>query len=525
MLHFKDWVTTMHGNPDYPPGNSPLEQLPNELLFRILDLLVPPHSTTVSGTKEWFMFDNLPCKSSLSSEIYYSNYLTASPNVTQPNSSLLPCLRVSHRMYDVALPLFYRDTKLVQETHATEGRNLQLLRGIDLNPSLAPLIRTLDLTEFLGSGCPSLIPQAIILLPRLRSLHMQLDELNQLNDQDIQKIFFGMSHLETLVIENTRPKTHPGCLAHVLRSLESVDPTTISPVHSFTCRSDSGPIQLWNSTNRVGFVDTDIFSTVLPRFPKLQALDLAYTSVDPKSLLSISSNARLQFLRITNCQDSDTSTLAHFLATHPAVKSSLVAFDATCVRFSEQDTTLILENLSPTLRSLNLSSSTMTTNHALPLQKLCRSLEELNVGYGLTMGDVEAVILGPYFDFDPAPIHRSVNGPENSKDAPQYELVLGPMRDAIAACKLRRRLASVFPISSRTNMKRSSLRYLNLSSMDEEEQGRITNSVLLGEHSMPLKLIAVSNIMNEDCRVLQKLCEGSGWQDRWINGMSWVERS
>jgi hypothetical protein len=525
MHHFKDWVTTMHGNSPYLPGNSSLEQLPNELLFRILDLLIPSHSTTVSGTKEWFMSDNLPCKSSLSNEIYHSDSLTASPNATQTKSSLLPCLRVSHRMHDVALPLFYRDIKLVQETPDVEGRNLQLLHVIDLNPSLAPLIRTLNLTEFIGSGCPSLIPQAIILLPRLRSLHLQLDELKQLDDQDIQKVFFGMPDLETLVIENTRPKTHPSCLAHVLRSLESVNPTTFSPIRSFTCRSDSGSIKPWNSTDRAGFVDTDIFSTLLPRFPKLQALDLAYTSVDPKSLLSISSNARLQFLRITNCQDNDNSTLAHFLATHPAVKSSLVVFDATCVRFSEQDTTLVLENLPQTLRSLNLSASTMTKNHVLPLQKLCRKLEELNVGYGLTMGDVEAIILGPYFDFDPAPIHRSVNGPGNSKDEPNYELILGPMRDAIAVCKLRRRLASVFPIPSRTNMKRSRLRYLNLSSIDQEEQGLITNSVLLGEHSMPLKLIAVSNIISEDCRVLQKLCGGSGWQHRWIDEMSWVERS
>jgi hypothetical protein len=60
--------------------------------------------------------------------------------------------------------------------------------------------------------------------------------------------------------------------------------------------------------------------------------------------------------------------------------------------------------------------------------------------------------------------------------------------------------------------------------MDVEEQGRITNSVLLGEHSIPLEVIAVSDINQQDYRVLGKLCGRLGWRDRWANGMIWVER-
>ncbi|KAH8757006.1 hypothetical protein F5882DRAFT_444510, partial [Hyaloscypha sp. PMI_1271] len=134
MQHFTDWVSAVLGKAPYTPGNSPLEQLPNELLSRILDFLVLP----VSEIRQWSMFDELP----------------SSPNTTQPTFSLLPCLQVSRRMYDVALPKFYRDIKVVQETLAAEGPNFQLLRSIDSNPSLAPLIRTLDLTGFLTSGRP-----------------------------------------------------------------------------------------------------------------------------------------------------------------------------------------------------------------------------------------------------------------------------------------------------------------------------------------------------------------------------------
>jgi hypothetical protein len=520
MQHFTDWVSAVLGKAPYTPGNSPLEQLPNELLSRILDFLVLP----VSEIRQWSMFDELPCKNMHFSQLLESNSRTASPNTTQPTFSLLPCLQVSRRIYDVALPKFYRDIKVVQETLAAEGPNFQLLRSIDSNPSLAPLIRTLDLTGFLTSGRPWLVPRTLLLFLRLRSLHLQLGEMKQLSDQAIQKIFFGMPDLETLAIANTCPKTHPTYLSDIFRTIESVGPDTFSNIRSLTCRSHSEFIQLWNPADGVGFVDTDIFSNVLPRFPRLQALDLAYTSVNPQSLLAINPDTRLQFLRITNCQGNDTSTLAHFLATHTAVKNSLVVFDATGVRFTQQDTTTILDGFPPTLRSLNVSSSSMTADHVPQLQKLCRHLEELSVGHGLTMDQVEASIMGPNFEFDHSIPHRSLHDARTSKDALGHELTLGPMRDAIATCNLRRRLASVSPINRSTNTYRSRIRYLNLSSMDEEDQGRITNSVLLGKHSKPLELIVVPNVSTEDYYVLQKLCGGCGWRDKWTNGMVWVER-
>ena len=79
-------------------------------------------------------------------------------------------------------------------------------------------------------------------------------------------------------------------------------------------------------------------------------------------------------------------------------------------------------------------------------------------------------------------------------------------------------------IAAKIHMEKSSLRYLNLGSMDVEEQGRITNSVLLGEQSKPLELIVVSGIESEDYRVLGKLSGACGWKDKWFNGMVWVER-
>lgn len=427
-------------------------------------------------------------------------------------------------MHDVAVPILYRNIKLVQQEISDEGRNFQFFRAINLNARLPSLIRTLDLSDSRISGWPWLIPRAMTLIPRLRSLHLQLSNLIQLDDEKLQTVFLGMPNLESLTIENTRTKTHGSSLAKVLQTLESANPTSVSRIRSLICRTDSDPNHSGTPAESVEFIDSGVLGRFLQRFPGLQALDLADTSVNPKSLLAININSRLQYIRITKCQDSDTATLAHFLASHTAVNSSLVVLDGSGITFNEQETSSILENLPPTLRSLNLDGSMMTSNHVPLLQKLSRNLEELKIGNGLTMNDVEATVLGPCFKFHPANTRRSVNVARNSKDAPGQELVLGPMRDAVAICKLRQRLASVSPIAAKIHMKKSRLRHLNLGSMDEEEQGRIANSVLLGEQSKPLELIVVSGIKSEDYLVLGKVSEGCGWKDKWFNGMVWVER-
>jgi hypothetical protein len=441
--------------------------------------------------------------------------LTASINDTHQIVSLSPCLQVSRRIYDVALPLIYRDIKLVERCNSEDSYS-RLLRSIDLNPSLASLIHTLDLTESPGSGLSALLPRSLALLPRLRSLHLQLGQMKQLNPQNIRDVFFGMPNLETLVIENSCPDTDPNYLFDVLRTLESMNPAISSKLRSLACRT--------GLRDHLAVADEDIFSNVLKWFPNLQALDLAHTPIDFRSLLAINSNARFQFLRITNCQDSTSYNLAHFLAAHPSVNSSLVVFDGSGVEFTQEETTTLLEGFPSSLRCLNLRRSNMASSQVPQLQKLCRHLEELSVGHGLTMDDVEAMLMRPRFDFDAAVPRLSLDGVRIPKDESEYELVLGPMRDAITLCKLRRRLASVSGIHCHSTAKMSRVRFLDISSLDAEEQGKMTNSVLLGEHSAPLKFIVASNISIEDSHGLQKLCGSCGWRDRWCNGIFWVER-
>jgi hypothetical protein len=431
-------------------------------------------------------------------------------------------------MHNLALPLFYRDLKLVQKHPNVQVPQFNLLHAIEETPNVAPLVRSLDITEYQDPMQSSILPRVLSLLPRLRSLHLQLGEFKSLEGEEIHGIFFGLPALKTLAIENADGKADPSFLAQVLQGLEAVDQNSVSNISSLTCRSSTGPFHLLPSTaNSTPFLGTDIFSNLLPRFPKLQVLDLANTLIDPSALFAISSSARLQYLRLSNCQENDVSTLARFLATHLAVKHSLVVFDGSGVQFGEQDTLLILENLPATLRSLNLSSSAMNAKHMPHLQKLCRHLEELSVGNGLSMQDVEAMILGPVFEFEVDSTPRVGSEQEALKIESEYELVLGPMRDAIAVCKLKRRLASVCAIAGCEGRSKSQVRYLDLSSVDEEEQGRTANSVLLGRQAMPLERIVVggiSGIGREEYRGLKKISGGCGWRDKWVGGKVWVER-
>jgi len=344
--------------------------------------------------------------------------------------------------------------------------------------------------------------------------------MKQLEDRNIQNIFFGMPGLETLSLENTCRDTHRNYLSNIHRAFQSIDLAISSDIRSLIFRS--GRVSF--SGDHLHFVDEDIFGDILRRFPKLHSLDLAHTPIDPKSLQAINRDARLRSLRITTCQDNDNSTLANFLSTHPSIQSSLVVFDGSGIRFTEQETTTILEHLPLSLRSLNLSSSTMISDHVPQLQKLSRHIQEFSVGRGLTMDDMEAMILRPLFNFSPAVPRRSLDWPRDMKDKPGHDLALGPMRDAVAVCKLHRRLASVSGIHRHSSAGRSRVELLNISSLDEEEQGRITNSVLLGEQSRPLKVMVVSKISTENSQVLQKLCGSCEWQERWCNGISWIER-
>lgn len=424
-------------------------------------------------------------------------------------------------MHEVALPHFYRDVRLIQSEPRGKRLHDNLFSTLSRTPNLGYLVRSLDVCKYQLPLGASVLPKALLLLPRLRSIRLQLEELASLDREDAFRLFFGLPDLEGLWVENTDRRTDPSSLASVFMSIDTDNQSTFSNINSLTLRSESGSFHSW-PPQTTPFIDSRILSKFLLRFPKLRSLDLAHTAIDPQALFDLSSSARLQNLRISHCQD-DTSTLARFLATHTAVRDTLGVFDGAGIEFSKQDTSSILENLPSTLRSLNLSSSLMDTTHIPTLQKHSRYLKELTMGYGLSMENIEAVLLGSNFKYNADDTPRSTRG-ENTKEELGHEIVLGPMRNAIAVCRLGRRLASVSPLASGAE-KGSRIRYLDLSCMDAEEQGRIASSVLLGEEPRLLERIVVSGIVGEGRGTFGKVCGAGGWREMWVGGMTWIERT
>jgi hypothetical protein len=149
----------------------------------------------------------------------------------------------------------------------------------------------------------------------------------------------------------------------------------------------------------------------------------------------------------------------------------------------------------------------------------CSQLEELSVGGELTVSDLEDVILGGGYTFD------EMLGADSPPTMGKYGTIMGPMEDAIALCRLRKRLNSVIPRSQRNRtVSGSRLRYLDLSSMTQLEQAKIAKSVLLSPQSMPLETIELSGICHEDFGSLREMIGAVRWRAKWVGSRFWIER-
>ncbi|PVH75863.1 hypothetical protein DL98DRAFT_426740, partial [Cadophora sp. DSE1049] len=267
--------------------------------------------------------------------------------------------------------------------------------------------------------------------------------------------------------------------------------------------------------------DVGMLHKLLFGLPGLEALTL-------DALASIPSSARLTHLNIWGCRDLDLDRLVEFLVSHPAVKDSLAVLKAGYIAdgapLSERQINKFLSQAPRTLRSLDLSMSNMGPSNIPHLQKLCTQLEELSVGQNLDMYDIESILLKPRYDFEDE--YRSYPARELTKEEAKHEAILEPMRNALAMCRLRRRLDSVTVSDSKDGKKarESMLRYLNLSSIPAEEQGQIKQSVLFGKETGPLEVVEVADIPWEDFGVLGRLCGAVGWREEWEDKRVWVER-
>ena len=284
---------------------------------------------------------------------------------------------------------------------------------------------------------------------------------------------------------------------------------------------------------------TFILWNLLPRCLNLRKLDVRHTAVDIEALRSIPETVRLEHLDISHCELLVGSELAQFLTSHPVVKDSLISLHCEIDDYSEErgesaelaeeDIQRILEELPVTMRSLHLGGSVMSKAHLPSLKDLCEQgrLEELGIGAGLTMRDIEGVILGSRHEFEEVEGEDEVSLGSISDPKHGFSIVLDPMRQAVAITKLRERIASISPSQTALMEKKSRLRYLDISRMRMEEIWKISRSVLLGAESIPLETIVINDSAFDltDCKELTKTCASVGWTARGIGKSRWIERT
>ena len=139
------------------------------------------------------------------------------------------------------------------------------------------------------------------------------------------------------------------------------------------------------------------FETILPRLKHLTHLDVAGTRITDKALAAIPLTARITHLNLAKCSLLSARTVIDFLAQHPAAKGLVYLSIATDARSHQlldvEDVTEVISVLPDTLKSLSLKGSKMDKSHVSKLLPLTKHLEELALGRGLELKDINGLFV------------------------------------------------------------------------------------------------------------------------------------
>jgi len=140
-----------------------------------------------------------------------------------------------------------------------------------------------------------------------------------------------------------------------------------------------------------------VFEAILPRFPRLTHLDVAGTRITDTALMSIPETARLTHLNLAKCTLLSAETVLDFLTNHPAARElvflSLAADARTDQLFGPEDISQLLPVLPKTLKSLSLKGGKMDESHMELLRPLTKHLEELAIGRGVTLQQINRLFV------------------------------------------------------------------------------------------------------------------------------------
>lgn len=338
------------------PGNSRLESLPAEIILQIISNL----------------------------------YIDIPPNgVQKRNVDLIHLLLTSKTLYSIVISALYSRVTIPHSRIFAKF----FVEVSKPSSSLGFLVRRLDFSHFNPSSLFSTaseraqsknltadtLMQCLNLTPGLREFLAQEYLDDDLSVPVLQKLFMGMEKMEAL--------DFCGCSSNAFKNSFNTLMATEWPTELTIKRL---------SLHKCMTLPASVFDTLLPKLKRLTHLDLAGTRVTDKALASIPTEARITHLNLAKCRSLTAANVIHFLATHPAVKDSLVFLslgtDARTHQLLEKDDVANLIPILPkTLKSLSLKGSEMDASHIPLLLPLTKHLEELAVGRHFSLVDANGL--------------------------------------------------------------------------------------------------------------------------------------
>ncbi|KAL2024055.1 hypothetical protein VTK56DRAFT_9835 [Thermocarpiscus australiensis] len=338
------------------PGEAPIERLPVEILSSIINLLaldVPPNGLTRRNV-------DLMSLLLTSKTLHYATLSTLYSKITIPHS------RIFHKFL----------THIA--AHPTLGTIVRRLDFCHFNP--AQLFSTAAERSQARNLTSETLLQCLELTPNLQEFLAQEYLDDDLDAVVLQKLFLGLPRLKAV--------DFCGCTSS---SFKESFAAIISP---------DWPREL--SVRRLSLhkcltLPSSIFETLLPRLARLTHLDVAGTRITDAALASIPPTARITHLNLAKCTLLSARAVIDFLAKHPAVKELQFLSIATDARshqlFGPEHMTELIPVLPRTLKSLSLKGSRMEARHIDLLRPLTKHLEELALGRGLTLANVNRLFV------------------------------------------------------------------------------------------------------------------------------------
>lgn len=311
------------------------------------------------------------------------------PNgLTTRNADLMSLLMASRTLHQATLDTLYRHITI---PHSRIFR--KFLSTVTNYPSLASIVRRLDFSHFNPSTIFSsaserantrnltaeTLARCLELTPYLQEFLVQEYVDDDLGPEVLRKLFFELPRMQAIDFCGSSSPAFRNSFKTILEE-QWPEKLNITRLSFHKCLN----------------LPSAVFETILPRLHKVTHLDIAGTRVTDEALEAIPASARITHLNLAKCKELSSEVVTNFITTHPAVKDSLVylslATDAsTHLLLGKEDIDKLLPQLPQTLRSLSLKGSRMDPSHIPLLQPLTQTLEELALGRGLDLGDIQTL--------------------------------------------------------------------------------------------------------------------------------------